>query len=362
MGYKLTPFAVVSFWSDGCGGVLEASGNGNCVDFAPAVSYSLQDYNEDPHWRRLRPRGDTETKAISKRGTAKTRASQPAWLAEQSTRVSRIGGSADEMTGSLSSFFDPDRLSSMGRGHGNVSLDGEGRTVRWQQVALGVTVGIPVDEWDDEVHTKSDRYIGYSDAYSDGFEADASDALAVARSAPTCPEGDAVCENAQAAALRVLDRRQSPPDWWYQTCRATIDCTRDVLGGSIFYIHAGWRQVVNCANAARSASEPLARYCSRHFITCTVVNWAGGGLVSYGYGQIKTGGAGAEEGASGGRECTSGNLQADAFIEGMLSAADAGEANEAKIDIRLEDGKSLLLWGNVYPENAVPDNPFCPAQ
>ncbi|KAF6813549.1 hypothetical protein CSOJ01_04571 [Colletotrichum sojae] len=353
----------VSFWSDGCGGVLEASGNGNCIDFSPATSYSIQDYNLDPHWRKLRSRDDTETKAVeNNKAAAKTRASQPAWLAEQNTRVSSLGGSADEMTGSLSSSFDPDRLASMGRGHGNVSLDGEGRTVRWRQVALGVTVGIPVDEWDDEVHTLSDRFVGYSDTYSDGFETDATDALAAARSEPTCPEGDATCENAQAAALRTLDRRQEPPDWYYQSCRATIDCTREVLGGSVFYIHAAWRQVINCANAVRGASEPLAQYCRDHFVSCTVVNWVGGAIVSYGLGQIKTGGEGAEDGASGGRECTSGNLQADAFIEGMLSAADAGEANEAKIDITLEDGKSLLLWGNVYPENAVPNNPFCPAQ
>ncbi|KAF6822592.1 hypothetical protein CMUS01_11023 [Colletotrichum musicola] len=296
----------------------------------------------------LRSRGDTKTKdgEIDK-AAAKTRASQPAWLAEQSSRVSRLGGSADEMTGSLSSFFEPDRLASMGRGHGNVSLDGEGRTVRWQQVALGVTVGIPVDEWDDEVHTLSDRFVGYSDTYSDGFETDAN---------------DATCENAQAAALRTLDRRQEPPDWYYQSCRATIDCTREVLGGSVFYIHAAWRQVINCANAVRGASEPLAQYCRDHFVSCTVVNWVGGAIVSYGLGQIKTGGEGAEDGASGGRECTSGNLQADAFIEGVLSAADAGEANGAKVDITLEDGKSLLLWGNVYPENAVPNSPFCPAQ
>lgn len=66
-----------------------------------------------------------------------------------------IGLTEETALGSLSPYFDPDLMGQGGVGHGNVS-DSYGVTVRWHRVALGITVGIPIDEWDDAIHVKSE--------------------------------------------------------------------------------------------------------------------------------------------------------------------------------------------------------------
>jgi hypothetical protein len=82
----------------------------------------------------------------------KTRALDTApWAAEQALHRRRLN--VPEAT-SLSPYFDPNIMAEGGFGHGNVS-EAFGKTVRWQQVALGISVGVPLDEWDDDIHVKA---------------------------------------------------------------------------------------------------------------------------------------------------------------------------------------------------------------
>ncbi|GAB1311778.1 hypothetical protein MFIFM68171_01988 [Madurella fahalii] len=59
--------------------------------------------------------------------------------------------------------------------------------------------------------------------------------------------------------------------------------------------------------------------------------------------------------------CVLGQFQADAFIEALVEAGNAGDENVAKITITLGTGNKLVLSGRVFPTGvSVPDE-MCPA-
>lgn len=70
-------------------------------------------------------------------------------------------------TGSLNPLWDPLAVQRSGTSHGDVEEDvlGYNVTVRWWQAAQGIFIGIPLDEWDDNVHIASDEWIPFGDTY-----------------------------------------------------------------------------------------------------------------------------------------------------------------------------------------------------
>jgi hypothetical protein len=131
--------------------------------------------------------------------------------------------SIEDATGSLAPHWDPYVATESGLGHGMVT-EGFGKTWKWQQVALGVTIGIPIDEWDDSIHVLSEDFIVYGDhdrqpSLSSGFQSN-------------CTEGH--CKR-----------------WDFASCRAALDCTRDIVDGTALNIGAGWGQAVRGFYAAK---------------------------------------------------------------------------------------------------------------
>lgn len=98
----------------------------------------------------------------------KKRGLSPAWAAEQQQHREQLNLTADTAKGSLSPYFDPDMLARAGFGHGAISEEATG-LVRWHQIALGIAVAIPIDEWDDAIHVASDRFIPYGNAYEPAY-------------------------------------------------------------------------------------------------------------------------------------------------------------------------------------------------
>jgi hypothetical protein len=96
----------------------------------------------------------------------KTRALYTApWAAEQALHRRRLNVPEATALGSLSPYFDPSIMAEGGFGHGNVS-EAFGKMVRWQQIALGISVGVPLDEWDDDIHVKGDVFVPYGNVQS----------------------------------------------------------------------------------------------------------------------------------------------------------------------------------------------------
>ncbi|KAG9678933.1 hypothetical protein KCU99_g8630, partial [Aureobasidium melanogenum] len=70
-------------------------------------------------------------------------------------------------TGSLNPLWDPLAVQRSGTYHGDVEEDvlGYNITVRWWQAAQGIFIGIPLEEWDDDIHVASDEWIPFGDTY-----------------------------------------------------------------------------------------------------------------------------------------------------------------------------------------------------
>lgn len=141
-----------------------ASIDEGCVDLKAigATNYKLRSLTANPG-RMTRTRSRT-IPLLSPQQTVPEVAT-PWWVSLQEEARQKLNVAPDEAVGSLSPIWDPTLPATLGHGHGDVT-ERFGQTWKWQQVALGMTIGIPIDEWDDEVHVKSDRFIVYgSDDY-----------------------------------------------------------------------------------------------------------------------------------------------------------------------------------------------------
>lgn len=265
------------------------------------------------------------------------------WAAEQALHRQILDLSEDTALGSLSPYFDPDMMVEGGFGHGNES-EIFGKTVRWHQVALGISVGVPIDEWDDAIHVKSDAFVPYGDARYFDVPDDCGGSA-----------GDETCHSHWALA----EREEHEKRWDYARCRSLLTCVRDTVGGEWVKIADGWAQTVECANKVKTFGTTLYDYVSQNTIACNIVKLSAGGIVGYGFGQIGSGGgATAQDNDELGR--CAGNSQARAFLEGMLEAADAGDENVARTDITMGNGHTLVLHGRVYTRGAQPPTNMCP--
>ncbi|KAK0743988.1 hypothetical protein B0T18DRAFT_392665 [Schizothecium vesticola] len=117
--------------------------------------------------------------------------------------------------------------------------------------------------------------------------------------------------------------------WNYGQCRALTTCDRNVAGGVDLRLRDGWPQVVSCAQKAS-------------------------------IGHIQTGGGATAEDNDKLAACSN-NDQASVFAEGMLNAASAGDENAVRVDISIGNGHTLVLYGKVYPHDAMVPNDLGPA-
>lgn len=252
--------------------------------------------------------------------------------------------------GSLSPYFDPAIMAEGGFGHGNVS-EAFGDTVRWQQVALGISVGVPIHEWDDAVHVKSDAFVPYGDVHSRGLEARDDGCGGAA-----APDEEGVCHSHWALA----ERSEHEKRWDYARCRSLLTCVRDTVGGAPLRLADGWAQGVECANRIKAAGSTLYDYVKRYPVTCEVVKLGAGGVIGYGFAQIGSGGGATAQDNDELAKCSN-NSQVNAFVDSILEAANAGDENAARSDITLGNGHILVLYGRVFPRDAPPPTDLCPA-
>ncbi|KAK3297913.1 uncharacterized protein B0H64DRAFT_431743 [Chaetomium fimeti] len=359
----------VAFWRT-CGQNLVASGDNNCVTFYGATRFSIREDWTVPGKRGVSSPAPPEA-AIEARTEAsgepiplmgargaisppppakKSRAlANTPWAAEQALHRQRLNLSEATALGSLSPYFDPDRMAEGGFGHGNES-EVFGKRVRWQQVALGISVGVPIDEWDDAIHVKSDAFVPYGDGdvSSRGLEA-RGDCGASPDELETCHSHWALAE-----------REEHEKRWDYARCRSLLTCVRDTVGGGLVKLGHGWRQTVECADRIKAVQSTLYDYVRQYPATCYLVTLGAGGAVGYAFGQIGSGGGATAQDNDELARCSD-NTQVNAFVEGILDAANAGDENAARADITLGNGHTLVLYGRVYPIDAVPPTDLCPA-
>ncbi|KAK0640978.1 hypothetical protein B0T16DRAFT_393336 [Cercophora newfieldiana] len=283
----------IAFWSGGCGRVLVGSGDGGeCITFgSKGAQFSVR---ED--W----------TVPGKKRGLS------PAWAAEQQQHRDRLKLTAETAKGSLSPYFDPDMLARAGFGHGAISEESTG-LVRWHQIALGIAVAVPIDEWDDTIHVKSDRFVPYGNAYDSGRyqDHDCGTGNTLASRSPVC--------EAASSESPAWGGLAAPAQWRPAQCRAAISCARDIAGAVSLRMHQGWPQVVECAVKAQRWGESLwDRLSWGGKVACWIFNNG----VSFGLGTIDVGGGGgtADENEKL-TQCSTEHSQANAFVEAILGAS-----------------------------------------
>jgi hypothetical protein len=210
----------VAFYpSTDCSGQVVASATTGCIDFT-ATGGNAQSY------RLLENSQDNKRDVVRVRRQAVL---DNPWTAQQTRAREQLNISINDATGSLAPHWDPYVAIEGGLGHGNVTvIDGE--TWKWQQIALGVTIGIPIEDWDDSIHVIKEDFVAYGDhdlppSRSPG-------------SSRACTGG--VCKR-----------------WNYAQCQAALACTREILNGGALGIGAGWGQAVMAIDKLRNVGTTL---------------------------------------------------------------------------------------------------------
>ncbi|KAK4233221.1 hypothetical protein C8A03DRAFT_48165 [Achaetomium macrosporum] len=225
----------VAFWRV-CNQNLVASADDNCVNFARATRFSIREDWIVPG--KHSASSSVAAKAVEARIEASGESS-PAREAGDAINSLPL----PQLLVPFSPYFDPDIMVEGGFGHGNVS-EVFGKIVRWQQLALGISVGVPVDEWDDAIHVKSDAFVPYGDvpflearAGYDGIPKEGSRDSHIALAAREEHEKNA-CET---------------------------------VGGDWVKNADGWAQGVACADRIKALGSTLYDYVKRYPVTCEVV-------------------------------------------------------------------------------------------
>lgn len=150
----------------------------------------------------------------SKRDRKARRDEGECWKDEARKYRDLLGLAGEDATGSLAPHWDPYAAVESGFGHGNVTELWDD-IYKWQQVALGVTIGIPVDEWDEDVHVSSDQFIMFGN--------DDYDALMAKR-----------WHTASISARDDLLKR-----WNYANCRSVLACGYQIAEGATLNVGKG---------------------------------------------------------------------------------------------------------------------------
>lgn len=268
---------------------MQATGNNGCLDFTGlggnALSYKVtsHDFKRTTAVRCIR---STPKRSFS------SRLEDQHWLSQAEYFRGLLELSDDEATGSLSPHWDPYAHVDAGFGHGNVTHTFD-RTWKWQQTALGISIGIPIEEWDDEIHQPRDDFVVFGDHDYDAMI-----------SKRWMAEGLHSTSNS-------LERR-----WNYGQCRAVLSCGQQFAGGAAATISNGWTQTVQAWNKAKVFGQTLYDFGHAHPISVSITVTAGGTAAGYGLGRTG-GGATAQDNDQLG-SCANGSSQVNAFIQSLI--------------------------------------------
>lgn len=237
-------------------------------------------------------------------------------------------------SGSLADHWDPHAHAEAGFGHGNVTQRW-GRTWKWHQVALGVSVGVPLEEWDDAIHTPSEEFIAY------GHDDHRPRSLSCADSDGSCV---AVPENASLAERDAHVRR-----WDFSKCRALLSCSQAFA--SSLNINGGWNQAVHAAYKLKTYGSTFYDWAHAHPFSVSIALTTGSTLTGYGLGYSHGGATAADNDELG--KCSDDVSQVESFIQ-IFTDNGAGNLNAAQTDITLSNGHILALSGEVFPRSVEP--------
>lgn len=256
---------------------------------------------------------------------------EPWWTFHQREHRERLGISESEATGSLSPYWDPYASVSGGFGHGNVT-ERWGQVWKWQQVALGITMGIPIDEWDDNIHILNESFVVYGD-----FSDTANEKREPGNLASILP----------VDAMSELTKR-----WNYAQCSSVLSCVKQFGGSASLTLAKGWQQTVNAWHKTVAVKNTFYDWGHNHPISVGVATTAGGTIVGYGLG--KTGGGATAQDNNQLGQCANDNSQVQTFVQAILTAANGGNQNAVEVNINLPDGNILTISGEVYPKGHKP--------
>lgn len=234
----------------------------------------------------------------------------------------RRGLHPSKWTGSLAHHWDPDANIEGGYGHGNVTHIW-GKTWKWQQVALGVTIGIPIDDWDDNVHQKDDKFIAWTD-----------DA-----------ENPEIGEQSHA----VQQRANTGPGWNAGLCRALISCGRHYMGA--ITIGNGWAQTIHAAAKLKPYGTKFYNWAHSHPFSVSIAIGTGTTLSGYGLG-YSHGGASAQDNDQL-SQCASTDDEEDACIVAFTRNGAKGD-NAAQVDMTLPNNHIRSFSAMVYEKGKTP--------
>ncbi|KAJ6118561.1 hypothetical protein N7471_013181 [Penicillium samsonianum] len=123
--------------------------------------------------------------------------------------------------------------------HGDV-FDHHGVTRRWHQLAKDTFSGVPIDEWDDEIHTASDHELKIESSLTE--------------------------RDIEESFLSLLSERDLEDGTGM--CMDTIQCTADLVSGAVGGLKK-WAPIIldKAVAAAKENGEPLWDFLNKPFIT-----------------------------------------------------------------------------------------------
>ncbi|KAK5173842.1 uncharacterized protein LTR77_002523 [Saxophila tyrrhenica] len=238
-----------------------------------------------------------------------------------------------EASSSVAAADDPDPYGQFaaGFGHGNVT-DLWGETYKWWQAAPGVHFGIPLDEWDDDIHTINAQSLQMNDEPED------------LSTAISLPEG------------RSLDKRLNI-DYCVRTLKT---CARET-NAAAFVVADYWGRAAHKAAKAVPIAHKFYDWTHKHPFSVGFVTAAGTGLAGFGLGQT-SGGATAQDNDQLQQCSTAGapKKEVDGLIESVVNAGTSQDAS-CSVDITLKDGNILQVHAAVYKKGHVPAHIPCKA-
>ncbi|KAH6685471.1 hypothetical protein F5X68DRAFT_233216 [Plectosphaerella plurivora] len=320
-----------------------------CITFSvggeTGTHFGVWDNDSHPGGRLIADREETSSKLQSK-GIPRPRDAVKPWQIAKDDARKQLGLADDKGTGSLSPTWEPSEEDYQ---HG-METEEFGSRVKLQQLAPGVFREIPVEEWDDNVHTKGEEFVAYGVDELGDYD---SRLQAVKRG--EC-DSDDQCPSPSLMAM-------PQPTWNHGLCRYLMECGRHIPGST--YVHLAspaWEMTVRCANSLVPYGHTLYDWISGNSVLCKLGDWTGGAITSDIWGRIV--GSGGATAASNDeiKTCTSGNSQVDALIEAIRLAANRGEEGASTVTVTLPNGYSISYSGMVFKTGTRPENPLCGVQ
>lgn len=187
---------------------------------------------------------------------------------------------------------------------------------------MGITIGIPIDDWDDNVHSKNNTFIDWTDPEDHGHEE-------------------------QSHSLQ--QRANTGPGWNAGFCRALISCGRRYVGAINF--GNGWGQTIHTAAKLVPYGQKFYDWAHGHPFSVSIAIGTGTTLTGYGLG-YSHGGASAKDNDQL-SQCATTDNEEDACIVAFTQNG-AKFDNAAEVDVTLPDGHIVSFSGMVYQKGKAP--------